>query len=166
MIKLCNEHGGTQIHGSQISYSDYPTTFLVAAGVASSIQQLAAGCTKRWSNPGESNISCAFQTVPEAHPASCTKCTGSFLRVKWQERGSDHPPAFRIEVAFGLELHIHLPSVPVQARHRMTFTFTPPVLLERYIWPNLHTQTATFLVPVRENVSLPASYTDRNYLNR
>jgi hypothetical protein len=29
---------------------------------------------------------------PGAHPASYTIGTGSFLEVKWPERGNDHPP--------------------------------------------------------------------------
>jgi hypothetical protein len=33
------------------------------------------------------------QTGPEAHPASCTMGTGSFLGVKRPGRGADHPPS-------------------------------------------------------------------------
>jgi len=67
----------------------------------------------------------------------------------------------------------------------MTFTFTSHVLLKRHIWANRHTQVkiVSFLpngwvtmagmhlpftcrVLVEEIMSLRASYTERNYLNR
>jgi hypothetical protein len=38
------------------------------------------------------------QTGPEAHPASCTMGTGSFLRVKRPGCGADHPPPSSAEV--------------------------------------------------------------------
>jgi hypothetical protein len=38
------------------------------------------------------------QTSPGAHPASCTKGTGSFPGVKRPRRGADHPPLSSAEV--------------------------------------------------------------------
>jgi hypothetical protein len=38
------------------------------------------------------------QTVPGAHPASCTMGTGSFPGVKRPGRGADHPPRSCVEV--------------------------------------------------------------------
>jgi hypothetical protein len=38
------------------------------------------------------------QNGPEAHPASCTKGTGSFPGVKRPGRGADHPPPSSAEV--------------------------------------------------------------------
>jgi hypothetical protein len=38
------------------------------------------------------------QTGPEAHPASCTKGTGSFSGVKRPGRGADHSPPSSAEV--------------------------------------------------------------------
>jgi len=37
-------------------------------------------------------FSAPAQTGSEAHPASYTMGTGSFLGVKWPGRGDDHPP--------------------------------------------------------------------------
>jgi len=37
-------------------------------------------------------FSAPFQTGTETHPASYGMGTGSFLGVKWPERGVDHPP--------------------------------------------------------------------------
>jgi hypothetical protein len=38
------------------------------------------------------------QTVPEAHPVSCTVGTGTFLGGKRPGRGADHPPRSSAEV--------------------------------------------------------------------
>jgi len=42
--------------------------------------------------PVGARFSAPFQTDPGAHPASCTKGTGSFQGVKQPESGVDHPP--------------------------------------------------------------------------
>jgi hypothetical protein len=42
--------------------------------------------------PVRTKFSASVQTGPGAHPAYYTKDTGSFPRVKRQERGVDHPP--------------------------------------------------------------------------
>jgi hypothetical protein len=73
------------------------------------------------------------QTSSEDHPASCTMGTGCFLGVKWLGYGVDHPPCSTAEVANGLELYLHLPTVPAQALQGVTL----PVLLiisHHYIW--------------------------------
>jgi hypothetical protein len=49
------------------------------------------------------NCDLYYPTGPEAHPSSCTICTGSFLGVKSPERRANHPP-FSSEVENGLEL--------------------------------------------------------------
>ena len=65
-------------------------TLLEYAGITQSIYRLADGmeiesrCEERISAPG--------QTVPEAHPASCTMGTGSFATVNRSACGVDHPP--------------------------------------------------------------------------
>ena len=46
------------------------------------------GIESRWG----ARFSAPVETGPGAHPASCTMGTGSFPRVKRQERGADHPP--------------------------------------------------------------------------
>jgi hypothetical protein len=43
-------------------------------------------------------FSAPVQTGPGAHPASCTKGTGSFLGVKRPGRGADHPPPSSAEI--------------------------------------------------------------------
>ena len=43
---------------------------------------LPTGRTVRGWNPGGARFSAPVQTVPEAHPASCTMGTGSFLGVR------------------------------------------------------------------------------------
>jgi hypothetical protein len=42
-------------------------------------------------NPVGARFFAPVQTGPGAHPASCTKGTGSFLGVKRPGRGADHP---------------------------------------------------------------------------
>ena len=63
------------------------------ATIAQSVQRLPTGWTARGSNPGGgARFSAPVQNSPEAHPASYTMGTGSFLGVKQSERGVDHPP--------------------------------------------------------------------------
>ena len=50
--------------------------------VAQSVQRLPTGWTVRRSNPGGARFSAPVQTGLEAHPASCTMCTGSFPGVR------------------------------------------------------------------------------------
>ena len=52
------------------------------------------------------------QTGSEAHPASYTMGTGSFLGVKRPERGVDHPPPSSAEVNESVELYVCSPSGP------------------------------------------------------
>ena len=51
-------------------------------------------------------------TGPKVHPVSCTVSTGSFPGLKWPGHDVHHPPTSSSEVANGLELYLHLPSVP------------------------------------------------------
>jgi hypothetical protein len=80
--------------------------------------RLAAGWTVRGSNPGvgrgvETRFSAPVQTVPEAHTASYTMCTGSSLGVKRPRRGFDHPPTpFSADVKERVELYLYFPSGP------------------------------------------------------
>jgi hypothetical protein len=49
-------------------------------------------------NPVGARFFTHVQTGPGAHPASCTKGTGSFRGIKWPERGADYPPPSSAEV--------------------------------------------------------------------
>ena len=57
-------------------------TQMVVGRVAQSVQRLPTDWTVRGSNPGEARFSAPVQTSPEAHPASYTMGTGSFLGVR------------------------------------------------------------------------------------
>jgi hypothetical protein len=59
-------------------------------------------------------------------PASWTVSTGSFSGVKWPGHGVHHPPTSSSEVAKGLELFLHLPSVPALACHWVTIPLLVP----------------------------------------
>ena len=61
---------------------------------------------------GGARFSAPVQTGPGAHPASCTMGTGSFLGVKRQGRGVEHPPTSSAEVEGRVELYICSPSGP------------------------------------------------------
>jgi len=52
------------------------------------------------------------QNGPVAHPASYTMGTGSFLGVKWQRSGVDHPPPPSAEVKERVELNLYSISGP------------------------------------------------------
>jgi len=52
------------------------------------------------------------QTVPDAHPSSCTMGTMSFPEVERPRRGADRPLLSTVEVANGLELYLRLTPVP------------------------------------------------------
>ena len=60
--------------------------------------------------PVEARFSAPVQTGPGAHPASCTKGTGSFPEVNRPGRGVDHPPSSSAEVKERVELHLYSPS--------------------------------------------------------
>ena len=62
--------------------------------------------------PEGTRFSASAQTVPGAHPASCTMVTGSFPGVKQSGRGVDHPFPSRAEVEGRVELYIYSPSGP------------------------------------------------------
>jgi len=51
-------------------------------------------------------ISTPVQTVPEAHPTSCTMGTGSHPRIKWPQCGVDHTPPSIAEIK-RVELHFY-----------------------------------------------------------
>jgi hypothetical protein len=59
-----------------------------SVGIATDYGLEGRGIESRWG----ARFSAHVQTGPEAHPASCTMCTGSFLGVKRPGRGADHPP--------------------------------------------------------------------------
>jgi hypothetical protein len=59
-----------------------------SVGIATCYWLDAPGIESRWGSRFFAHV----QTGPEAHPASCTMGTGSFLGVKWPGRGADHPP--------------------------------------------------------------------------
>ena len=51
-------------------------------------------------------------TVPRAHPAFYTMCTGSFPGIKRPGRGVNHPPPSSTEVKERVELYFYSPSGP------------------------------------------------------
>ena len=52
------------------------------------------------------------QASPEAHPASYTMGTGSFLGVKWPGRVFDHPTPHSTKFKERVELYLYSPSGP------------------------------------------------------
>jgi len=52
------------------------------------------------------------QTGPGAHPAPYAMGTESFLGVKRQRCGAEHPPPSSVEVEGRVELYIYSPSGP------------------------------------------------------
>jgi hypothetical protein len=62
------------------------------AGIAQSVYRLATGWKVRESNPDGARFSASVQTFPGALTAYFTIGTGSFLKVKRQGHGVDHPP--------------------------------------------------------------------------
>jgi len=76
----------------------------------------STGWTVRGSNPRSGEFIVPLHTCCEDHPAL-------FPKVKWPERGFDHPTRPSVEVANGWQLYLHLPSVSAQARHGLTFTY-------------------------------------------
>jgi hypothetical protein len=54
--------------------------------------------------------SAPIQTSTEAHSATYTMGTGSFLGVKRPGHGVDHPPPSRAEVKERVELYLYFPS--------------------------------------------------------
>jgi len=53
-----------------------------------------------------------FELYDDAHPASYTMGTGSFVGVKRPGRGVDHPPTSSAEVKERVELYLYFPSGP------------------------------------------------------
>jgi len=58
-------------------------------------------------------FSAPVQRGPEAHPASYTMGTGSFLGLKQSGRGVDHPTPSSFEVKERVGLHLYSPSGPL-----------------------------------------------------
>ena len=96
------------VHGSRNLDCDIR---VLRPGIAQSVQRLATGWTVRGSNPSwGARFSAPVQTGPGAHPASCTRGTGSFPGVKRPGRGADHPtPIFSAEILNWVELYLYLP---------------------------------------------------------
>jgi hypothetical protein len=57
-------------------------------------------------------FSLPIQTDPEAHPASTTVGTGSFLGVKQPGHGVDYPPPSIAEVKERVQPYLYSPSEP------------------------------------------------------
>ena len=68
----------------------------------------------------EARFSARVQTVPRAHPVSCTIGTGSFPGLKQPRRDVDHPLLPSAEVKERVELYIYSPP----GLHDLFFTFT------------------------------------------
>jgi len=62
--------------------------------------------------PVGARFSAPVQTGPEAHPASYTMGTGSFLGVKRPGRGVDHPSPSSAEVKERVQLYLYYTSGP------------------------------------------------------
>ena len=62
--------------------------------------------------PVGARFSAPVQTGPDAHPASYTVGTRSFLGVKQPGCGIDHPPPSSAEVKERVQLYLCSPSVP------------------------------------------------------
>ena len=62
--------------------------------------------------PVEARFSAPVQTSPGAHPAFYTIRTGSFLGVKRQGCGVEHPPPFSAEVNERVDGHLFSSSGP------------------------------------------------------
>jgi hypothetical protein len=65
-----------------------------SVGIATRYGLDGPGIESRWGTRFFAHV----QTGPEAHPASCSMGTGSFLGVKRPGRGADHPPPSSAEV--------------------------------------------------------------------
>jgi hypothetical protein len=76
---------------------------LQGAGIAQSIAT-PYGLDGPGIEPREAKFSAPVQTGLDAHIASFSMVTGSFLRVKRPERGADHPSPSSAEVKERVEL--------------------------------------------------------------
>jgi len=56
-------------------------------------------------------FSAPVQKGTGAHPASCTKGTGSFPVINGPVRGFDHPHSSRAEIKERVEMYLYFPSV-------------------------------------------------------
>jgi hypothetical protein len=74
--------------------------------------------------PAGSRISAPVQAGCEAHLATYTMGTGSFLGVKRPGRDVDHPTPSSAEVKERVELYLYSPSEPSWVNFAFTFTFT------------------------------------------
>ena len=77
-----------------------------SVGIATRYGLEGPGIESRWGT----RFSVPVQTGPGIHPASYTVGTGSFLGVKRQGGGVDHPPPSTAEVEGRVELYICSPS--------------------------------------------------------
>ena len=77
-------------------------------------------------------FSTPVQTGPGAHPASCKVVTGSFLGIKRQGHGGDHPPPSNAEVKERVELYIYSPSRPDLYLLIMWVQITPSMMPQSY----------------------------------
>jgi len=58
-------------------------------------------------------FSAPVQTGPDAHPASYTMGTGSFLGVKWPRHGIDNPSPPSAKAKGREQLYLYSPSGPL-----------------------------------------------------
>ena len=92
-----------------ISVSYISTRFRDSSvGIATRYGLDGPGIESRWG----ARFSAPVQTGSEAHLASYTMGTGSFLKSKRPERGVDHPSQSSAEVNERVELNVYSPSAP------------------------------------------------------
>jgi hypothetical protein len=90
------------------TYLKKPSTRDSVVSIATCYELDGPGIESRWG----ARFSATVQTGPGVYPASCTMGTGSFLGVKRQGRGVDHPPPSSDEVKERVELYLSSPSGP------------------------------------------------------
>jgi hypothetical protein len=78
--------------------------------ISQSVQRLATDWTVQGSIAGGVRFSAPVQTCPGAHPAFCTMCTGSFVRVKPPGSRVNHRPPSSAVVKESI--HPYSPSAP------------------------------------------------------
>jgi hypothetical protein len=86
-------------------------------------QSLALSWMNWGSNPCGGKVFRAVQVGPEAHPATCTMSTASYLGVKRPQRGADHP----LRSSVGLRMGWSYTSASLLCQHRYVMGWPWPL---------------------------------------